>query len=91
MPLAKFEFQHHPFGETYRITIPPLLDFSSIHIHKYIQVYILVNHETAHRYIRSVVIREKVWELLDAKAIPRADVPEIEKEKSETEETKTST
>ncbi len=28
-----------------------------------------VDHETAHRYVRSTVIREKVWEILGAKAI----------------------
>lgn len=30
-----------------------------------------VDHETAHRYIRQVVMREKVWELLGAKAISK--------------------
>ncbi len=30
-----------------------------------------VDHETAHRYIRSTIMREKVWEVLGAKALSR--------------------
>ena len=47
-----------------------------------------VEHEQAHRYVRSLVLREKVWEILGAKAIAK-EISEPE-EKSESEETKAS-
>ncbi len=44
-----------------------------------------VEHETAHRYVRNLVTREKVWEILGAKAISKViDEPTETKEPEET-------
>lgn len=39
-----------------------------------------VEHETAHRYVKNIIMREKVWEILGAKATPRKldDAPPAE-------------
>lgn len=44
-----------------------------------------VDHDTAHRYVRATVMREKVWDLLGAKAVSKMTEPEeVQKEKIET-------
>ncbi|MBX9765443.1 hypothetical protein K2X83_02265 [Patescibacteria group bacterium] len=48
-----------------------------------------VDHETAHRYIRSTIMREKVWELLGVKALSRV-TEEKSPEPEVSEEPKTS-
>lgn len=49
-----------------------------------------VDHETAHRYIRATMMREKVWDVLNAKALSRVTEPSTPETKEEPTEEKTS-
>lgn len=48
-----------------------------------------VEHEQAHRYVRSMVMREKVWEILGAKSIAKTIDEPTEKTEEKIEEEKT--
>lgn len=48
-----------------------------------------VDHETAHRYVRNTVIREKVWEILGAKSNSPFSPKDDPEEKPESEDKKT--